>query len=81
MLKWRLSFSFLNTRKASNPWYLLPTIGLRPSIWKADDGRIVHVGSIAIMFLCFEAWFSIENPDDAIEYIAKLRESFKTKRL
>lgn len=69
---WYPKFNLLKTYKSSNPWYIIPTIAFRDSVFKLDDGRWAGFGSVAVMFLCFELWLSFKHTKKYPEYQNKM---------
>lgn len=56
---WKIKHNLLNTKTASNPRYLIPTIAWRSNLWRTKDGKLAHIGSIAFMWFRYEFWFSL----------------------
>lgn len=70
---WYLKMNLLKTHRSSNPWYLIPSIAVRPSIFRTSDRRIAEIGSVAVVFLCFEFWFCVQNPKRMTTYSEEMK--------
>jgi len=73
---WRLKFSVVKLRSTStNPRCLTPTLAWHKWIVKLDDGSLVRIGSLGVMWLWCQWWVCLIHPERWEIYSTKLDET------